>query len=51
MTSAPFNAETDEALGIAYVAIFILVSLSRDQLVGLGAKADRTLFLDQLHFS
>jgi len=26
MTSAPFNPGTDEALGIAYVAIFILIN-------------------------
>lgn len=40
MTSAPFNAETDEALGIAYVAIFILINyISQFPLQGLRLVA------------
>ncbi|GAA5952432.1 hypothetical protein JCM3765_001971 [Sporobolomyces pararoseus] len=40
MTSAPFNADTDEALGIAYVAIFILINyISQFPLQGLRLVA------------
>ncbi|GAA5939058.1 uncharacterized protein JCM15063_004408 [Sporobolomyces koalae] len=45
MTSAPFNKETDEALGIAYVAIFILINyISQFPLQGL-----RLVALDYTH--